>query len=83
MSQTLRAYGEKHSLPVYLQENFKTALCVLNILGYDIDLGNFFAQRFARTISKLFSNVTIDVGHNVMVAEALVKSLGKKGYVGL
>lgn len=78
MSQTLRAYGEKHELAGYLQENFKTALCALKVLGYDIDLKTFLPTVLQGRFQKIFSNVTIDVGHNVMAAEALVKSLGKK-----
>lgn len=78
MNSAIGSYGEKHALPVYLQENFKTALCALNILGYDIDLETFLPNVLQGRFQKLFSNVTIDVGHNVMAAEALVKSLGKK-----
>lgn len=78
MSQTLRVYGEKHELAGYLQENFKTALCALKVLGYDIDLKTFLPTVLQGRFQKIFSNVTIDVGHNVMAAEALVKSLGKK-----
>ena len=78
MNQALGTYGEKHALPSYLQENFKTALCALTVLGYDIDLKTFLPTVLEGRFQKLFSNVTIDVGHNVMAAEALVKSLGKK-----
>ncbi len=78
MSQALSAYGEKHALQDYLQENFKTALCALNVLGYDIDLKTFFPTVLQGRCQKILPNVTIDVGHNVMAAEALAKSLGKK-----
>ena len=61
-----------------MQENFKTALCALKVLGYDIDLKTFLPTVLQGRFQKIFSNVTIDVGHNVMAAEALVKSLGKK-----
>lgn len=77
-NEILRAYGAKHNLPAYLQENFKTAFCALKVLGYDIDFKTFLPNILQGRCQKLLPNVTIDVGHNVMAAEALVASLGKK-----
>jgi len=77
-NESLCAYGTKHNLSAYLQENFKTALCALNILGYAIDLQTFLPTVLQGRCQKLMPNVTLDVGHNVMAAEALVASLGKK-----
>ena len=77
-NEILRAYGAKHNLPAYLQENFKTAFCALKVLGYDIDFKTFLPNVLQGRCQKLLPNVTIDVGHNVMAAEALVASLGKK-----
>lgn len=76
--EALSAYGTKHNLPAYLQENFKTALCALNILGYDSNLKTFLPTVLQGRCQKLMPNITLDVGHNVMAAEALVASLGKK-----
>jgi len=77
-NKALNAYATKHQLPLYLQENFQTALCALNVMGYDIDLKTFYPQVLQGRFQKLMPNVTADVGHNVMAAEALVASLGKK-----
>ncbi|WP_333805153.1 bifunctional folylpolyglutamate synthase/dihydrofolate synthase [Sulfurospirillum sp.] len=77
-NKALNAYASKHHLPLYLQENFQTALCALNVMGYNIDLETFYPQVLQGRFQKLMPNVTIDVGHNVMAAEALVASLGKK-----
>ncbi|WP_263833254.1 bifunctional folylpolyglutamate synthase/dihydrofolate synthase [Sulfurospirillum oryzae] len=74
----LDAYALELGLPLYLQENFKTALCALKILGYDCDLKTFFPSVLQGRCQKILPNVTIDVGHNVMAAEALKKSLGEK-----
>ena len=78
MKESLRAYGATHNLPNYLQENFQTAFCALKVLGYDIDLRTFIPNVLQGRFQKFLPNVTIDVGHNVMAAEALVSSLGKK-----
>ena len=68
----------KHQLPLYLQENFKTALCALTILGYDCDLETFSPTILQGRCQKILPNVLMDVGHNVMAAKALVESLGEK-----
>lgn len=77
----LDAYSQKLSLPAYLKDNFKTALCALSVLGYDSDLTLFSPSVLQGRCQKLLPNVLVDVGHNVMAAEALVASLGKKKVV--
>ncbi|AOO65767.1 bifunctional folylpolyglutamate synthase/dihydrofolate synthase [Sulfurospirillum halorespirans] len=76
--EALTGYGMKHQLPLYLQENFKTALCALTILGYDCDLATFSPTILQGRCQRILPNVIIDVGHNVMAAKALVESLGEK-----
>ncbi len=80
-SSKLDGYSDKFGLPTYLKENFKTALCALNVLGYDINLDIFSPVILQGRCQKLLPNVTVDVGHNVMAAEALVASLGEKKVV--
>ena len=76
--KALADYGTRHHLPLYLQENFKTALCALTVLGYDCDLATFSPTVLRGRCQRILPNVLMDVGHNVMAAEALVASLGKK-----
>lgn len=75
---TLDCYRHIRALPEYLKDNFKTALCAFNVLGYECDLTTFFPTTLQGRCQKILPNVTVDVGHNVMAAEALVSSLGKK-----
>ncbi len=77
-SSKLDDYSQKLGLPAYLEDNFKTALCALSVLGYDSDLTLFPPSVLQGRCQKLLPNVLVDVGHNVMAAEALVASLGKK-----
>lgn len=81
VQNALRDYFNTYALPLYLQENFKTALCALMRLGYMCDLKTFSPSILQGRCQKLFPNVTIDVGHNVMAADALVRSLGEKKVV--
>ncbi|ATB70107.1 tetrahydrofolate synthase [Sulfurospirillum diekertiae] len=77
-SSKLDVYSDKFGLPTYLKENFKTALCALNVLGYDCNLDIFSPVVLQGRCQKFLPNVTVDVGHNVMAAEALVANLGEK-----
>ena len=76
--EALAHFATKHHLPVYLQENFKTAFCALTVLGYDIDLETCVPTILQGRCERILPNVLMDVGHNVMAANALVESLGKK-----
>ncbi|MDD2384861.1 MAG: Mur ligase family protein [Sulfurospirillaceae bacterium] len=68
----------QHGYSSFLGENFKAALCALTVLGYDIVLQNFDAPLLQGRCQRFLQNVTIDVGHNVMAAHALVKHFGEK-----
>ncbi|AFL68971.1 bifunctional folylpolyglutamate synthase/dihydrofolate synthase [Sulfurospirillum barnesii] len=67
------------ALPVFLKENFKTAYCALRVLGYD-SISTLKVETVLKgRCQKILPNVTIDVGHNSMAAEALVQRFaGKK-----
>jgi len=71
-------YCQQLDFSTYLKDNFKTALCALKVLGYDSDFKTLSPIVLQGRCQKILPNVTIDVGHNVMAASALVKSLGEK-----
>ena len=68
----------QNGYPHFLGDNFKTALCALTVLGYDMNLQNFDIVLLPGRCQKILPNVTLDVGHNIMAAYALVKHFGKK-----
>ena len=69
-------------LPPFLEENFKTALCALRVLGYDMAQERLDFNVLNGRCQKIFPHVTIDVGHNAMAAEALAKTfLGKRVFL--
>lgn len=63
----------------YLADNRLLALAAARWLGFDNAVKEAFPQTalFGR-FSKLADNVTVDVGHNVLAAEAIRKRLGKR-----
>ena len=67
---------ESKDLPVYLQNNLEIVLSVLDYLGFSFfnyKLPNLFGR-----YQKLDDNIIIDVGHNPLAAEAIVKELKKE-----
>lgn len=69
----------KNSMPHFQESNLKTALCVLEILGFDVDLGSMRLSPIYGRAQKISKNITIDVGHNPMAAKALREHFkGKK-----
>ena len=60
-------------MPFYLQNNLKVVLTVLAHLGFK-DFAYILPSLFGR-YQKINSNITIDVGHNPLAAEAIAKEL--------
>jgi dihydrofolate synthase/folylpolyglutamate synthase len=54
-----------------LIDNFATAFCAYALLGYELDIKLLEGLKLFGRCQKVASNVTIDVGHNPMAAEAL------------
>jgi len=79
MNEKISQYVTHYGLSSFLRENFTTALCALNVLGYDIPLESFSPMILCGRCQKILPNVTMDVGHNEMAADALCKTFdGKK-----
>jgi len=79
MNEKIRQYALHHKLASFLKDNFTTALCALTVLGYDIPLESFSPMILRGRCQKILPNVTMDVGHNEMAADALCKTFdGKK-----
>ena len=65
--------SEALGLPMYLQNNLKVVLTVLEYLGFS-NLSYKLPQLFGR-YQRLNSNIIIDVGHNPLAAQAVAKEL--------
>lgn len=76
--KNIATFGEKQGYPSFLLDNFTTAFCALSVLGYDINLDTFQPLTIMGRCQKIYPNVTIDVGHNVMAAKAIVHYFKEK-----
>ncbi|MBN2815573.1 MAG: bifunctional folylpolyglutamate synthase/dihydrofolate synthase [Campylobacterales bacterium] len=76
----INAVASQLSLAQYLQDNLSVAIAVLKYLKIEYTNDAFEnAQLFGR-LSKIANNIILDVGHNVLAAEQIVKSLKGKKY---
>lgn len=68
------------NLPHYMQNNLLHAIAALEFLGVDVDIQSFAkAQLFGR-LSRIKENVIVDVGHNLLAAQAIKESLMPNKY---
>jgi len=66
-------------LVTYLQENLLLSLSALKFLGFSADVKILAKAPLFGRLTKLRDNIVLDVGHNTLAAEAIVKALlGKK-----
>lgn len=66
----------KESLPIYLQRNLLTAMAALKCLHVSYDTASFAGARLFGRLSPIASNITLDVGHNVLAAQAIADHYG-------
>ena len=75
----IRSTASEVGLVSYLQDNLLLALSALKQLGYSADLFELASAPLFGRLSKISENVLLDVGHNVLAAEAIAHALkGKK-----
>jgi len=70
----------EEKLPLYLQENLSLAIAALKYFDITYEASNFFDARLFGRLSVLEKNILVDVGHNVLAAESIAKSLKNKKY---
>ena len=74
-------YTLQEGYPPFLRENFFTAYSALTFLGYDMKPERIKIPVLSGRFQKFLPNVTLDVGHNPLAAEAILRALGKKKVV--
>ncbi len=66
-------------LPLFFRENLSLALSALKFFNFKIDMQKFNDLNFFGRFQKIRDNVIVDVGHNILAANALRKYFnGKK-----
>jgi len=68
----------KKEYPNYLIQNITTATYALDILNIDYNLEDLKTLELFGRFYKLKENITLDVGHNLLAAKAIAKSLTNK-----
>ena len=75
----IKIYAQEFGLPEFLRSNLTLSSSAFKELGFSLNLSNLGALDLSGRCEKIAPNVTIDVGHNEMAAQALVKKFaGKK-----
>ncbi|MDR0579001.1 MAG: bifunctional folylpolyglutamate synthase/dihydrofolate synthase [Campylobacteraceae bacterium] len=77
----IEKYVQKFSLPWFLKQNLLTAFQAVKSLGVSPDLSKLQALDLRGRCEKIAPNITLDVGHNIDAAKALVEHFGNKKVV--
>ena len=69
------------NLPSYLQSNLILALKVTYYLKQDFDINSLKLVSLRGRYEKISNNITIDVGHNVLAAQAIINDIKNKNII--
>ena len=72
--------SDENSLVEYLVENLTLAISALKYLSISYSVESFTKSKLYGRLTYLNKNILLDVGHNVLAARAIVKSLENKKY---
>ncbi len=73
--EEIRDAATGEGLPNYLQENLLLALSALTFLGFKADVAALAKAPLFGRLTRIRENVLLDVGHNVLAAEAIAATL--------
>ncbi|MDR1554803.1 MAG: bifunctional folylpolyglutamate synthase/dihydrofolate synthase [Campylobacteraceae bacterium] len=79
--EAVEKYAQRFLLPPFLKQNLLTAVKAVKALGVFTDLSKLGALDLHGRCEKIASNITLDVGHNLDGARALVEYFGGKKVV--
>ena len=65
-------------LPTYLKQNLRLSIAALQSCGIAVDFSLFKDVTFQGRCQKISPNITIDVGHNPLAAQAIVEEMAGK-----
>ena len=77
----IEAISKQLSLVEYLSENLKLSIACLNFLGIMYEVHHFENAGLFGRLTKLQDNIIIDVGHNPLAANSIVKALEGEKYI--
>ena len=77
----LSIWVQNKNYPSFFKDNFSTAFCAYQLLGYEVDINLLDNLKLYGRCQKIAPNVTIDVGHNPMAARGLLDHFREKKVV--
>ncbi len=81
ISEAIKQYCFKNAYPKYQQENLALAYYAFEDLGYRGDIPNLPRLDLQGRMQQVFSNVWVDVAHNVGGAKAILENFSKDKYI--
>ena len=78
VQEELEHIAVENSWPNYLVDNAKVALKALDIMGISYDVNDLMSLELFGRYYALTENIRIDVGHNPLAAQAIVKALDNR-----
>jgi len=76
--ESLKEYLKVHTYPSFFYDNFSTAFCGVCLLGFPVHIQDLENFEILGRCQRIASNITIDVGHNVMAAQALLEHFSQR-----
>lgn len=73
--------AKEQKLAPYLVDNLRLAVCALKELNIEYSPSSFSQSRLFGRLTQYKKNILLDVGHNVLAAEAISQSLAGSKYV--
>lgn len=77
----VKRVSQRLGLPDYLRENLSMAVAAMKVIGVEVEYDDFLDAPLFGRLSALDEHVTIDVGHNTLAADAIVRSMVGKEVV--
>lgn len=78
--QKIDIIAEEQDLAPYLKENLSLAIAALNFFSLSYQPSTFLNAKLFGRVTSLNSHIIIDVGHNVLAAKSILKTLQPKKY---
>ena len=71
----IASFLKSNHFPTFLETNLTLALSAVKYLGLDVDMAHLEGIRLFGRFEKISENIILDVGHNPLAAQALLKAL--------
>lgn len=79
--QKILKISDSLSLVSYLEDNLRLSVAALKFLNIDYNSQSFNNSKFFGRLSKISDNIIIDVGHNSLAADSILKVLSGQKYI--